>query len=240
MAGGYNTFAKDIWSEGTRYPLLKIIDGGHERRDVVLTMRANNRLEGFIGDLRAQVGGAARRRAAHRHHGSQRRRRGARGGRLDDRRCPSPLLGRDRRVARRRLRGRRLRRLRSVGEPRHPRARRDHGAGRSAHRRLRRFRRPPRDPGLVDVRQHPRLHDRAARVAGRPVDPEERGLLRLHRPARAARFVREPDSGEAGLERHPPPGRRGRRRDRARDGTDPPRPLRAADLQVRQPPADVG
>jgi N-methylhydantoinase B len=44
MAGGYNTFAKDIWSEGTRYPLLKIIDGGHERRDVVLTMRANNRL----------------------------------------------------------------------------------------------------------------------------------------------------------------------------------------------------
>ena len=58
MAGGYNVFAKDIWSEGTRYPLLKIIDGGHERRDVVLTMRANNRLEGFIGDLRAQVGAA--------------------------------------------------------------------------------------------------------------------------------------------------------------------------------------
>src|SRR3954447_21720043 len=58
MAGGYNVFAKDIWSEGTRYPLLKIIDAGHERRDVVLTMRANNRLEGFIGDLRAQVGAA--------------------------------------------------------------------------------------------------------------------------------------------------------------------------------------
>ncbi len=58
MAGGYNVFAKDIWSEGTRYPLLKIIDGGVERRDVVLTMRANNRLEGFIGDLRAQVGAA--------------------------------------------------------------------------------------------------------------------------------------------------------------------------------------
>ena len=43
MAGGYNVFAKDIWSEGTRYPLLKIIDAGKERRDVVLTMRANNR-----------------------------------------------------------------------------------------------------------------------------------------------------------------------------------------------------
>jgi N-methylhydantoinase B len=57
-AGGYNTMARDIWSEGTRYPLLKIIDGGHERRDVVLTMRVNNRLPGFIGDLRSQVGAA--------------------------------------------------------------------------------------------------------------------------------------------------------------------------------------
>jgi N-methylhydantoinase B len=58
MAGGYNTMARDIYSEGTRYPLLKIIDGGEERRDVVLTMRANNRLPGFIGDLRSQVGAA--------------------------------------------------------------------------------------------------------------------------------------------------------------------------------------
>ncbi|HWE70785.1 MAG TPA: hydantoinase B/oxoprolinase family protein [Acidimicrobiales bacterium] len=58
MAGGYNVFAKDIWSEGTRYPILKIVDAGVERRDVVLTMRANNRLAGFIGDLRSQVGAA--------------------------------------------------------------------------------------------------------------------------------------------------------------------------------------
>ncbi len=58
LAGGYNVHAKDIWSEGTRYPLLKIIEAGRERRDVVLTMRANNRLPGFIGDLRAQVGAA--------------------------------------------------------------------------------------------------------------------------------------------------------------------------------------
>src|SRR4051794_39044488 len=58
MAGGYNVFAKDIWSEGTRYPLLKIVDAGKERRDVILTMRANTRLDGFIGDLRAQVGAA--------------------------------------------------------------------------------------------------------------------------------------------------------------------------------------
>src|ERR1019366_7037567 len=34
------------------------IDAGKERRDVVLTMRANNRLAGFIGDLRSQVGAA--------------------------------------------------------------------------------------------------------------------------------------------------------------------------------------
>jgi N-methylhydantoinase B len=58
MAGGYNVFANDIWSEGVRYPLLKIIEAGKERRDVVLTMRANNRLPGFIGDLRSQVGAA--------------------------------------------------------------------------------------------------------------------------------------------------------------------------------------
>jgi N-methylhydantoinase B len=58
LAGGYNVFAKDIWSEGTRYPVLKILDAGKERRDVLATMRANNRLAGFIGDLRAQVGAA--------------------------------------------------------------------------------------------------------------------------------------------------------------------------------------
>src|SRR5438067_1928816 len=58
MAGGYNVFADDIWSEGVRYPVLKLVDAGVERRDVVLTMRANNRLPGFIGDLRSQVGAA--------------------------------------------------------------------------------------------------------------------------------------------------------------------------------------
>ncbi len=58
MAGGYNVFAKDIWSEGVRYPCLKLVDAGKERRDVVLMMRVNNRLPGFIGDLRSQVGAA--------------------------------------------------------------------------------------------------------------------------------------------------------------------------------------
>jgi N-methylhydantoinase B len=58
MAGGYNIFAKDIWSEGVRYPVLKLVEAGSERRDIVLMMRANSRMPGFIGDLRSQVGAA--------------------------------------------------------------------------------------------------------------------------------------------------------------------------------------
>ena len=36
MAGGYNVFAKDIWSEGVRYPCLKLVDArqGAPRRRV--------------------------------------------------------------------------------------------------------------------------------------------------------------------------------------------------------------
>jgi N-methylhydantoinase B len=37
---------------------VKLIDAGRERRDVIHLMRVNNRLPGFIGDLRAQVGAA--------------------------------------------------------------------------------------------------------------------------------------------------------------------------------------
>ena len=41
LAGGYNVFAKDIWSEGTRYPLLKILERGKERvREVNATPQA--------------------------------------------------------------------------------------------------------------------------------------------------------------------------------------------------------
>ena len=58
VPGGYNVHAKDIWAEGVRYPAVKIIEGGRERRDVVYMMRTNNRLPGFIGDLRSQVGAA--------------------------------------------------------------------------------------------------------------------------------------------------------------------------------------
>ena len=77
-------------------------------------MRANNRLAGFIGDLRAQVGaaqlGVARLDEIIDAYGAD----AVRGrGRLDDRRRPPALLGGDRGVARRHLRGRRVRRLRS-------------------------------------------------------------------------------------------------------------------------------
>ncbi|MGH9014216.1 MAG: hydantoinase B/oxoprolinase family protein [Acidimicrobiia bacterium] len=58
VAGGYNVHAADIWSEGTRYPAVKLIEAGRERRDVIYLMRTNNRLPGFIGDLRSQVGAA--------------------------------------------------------------------------------------------------------------------------------------------------------------------------------------
>ena len=49
-----------------------------------------------------------------------------------------------------------------------------------------------------------------------------------------------PTEGKPVVERDAPPGGRGRRRDRAGHGPDHPRPLRAPDLQVRQPPPDVG
>ena len=58
VAGGYNVHASDIWAEGVRYPAVKLIEGGRERRDVIYLMRTNNRLPGFIGDLRSQVGAA--------------------------------------------------------------------------------------------------------------------------------------------------------------------------------------
>lgn len=58
VPGGYNNHAADIWAEGIRYPAVKIIEAGRERRDVIHMMRVNNRLAGFIGDLRAQVGAA--------------------------------------------------------------------------------------------------------------------------------------------------------------------------------------
>lgn len=58
VPGGYNVTAQDIWGEGTRWPVVKVIDRGVERRDVLYALAVNNRLDGYAGDLRAQIGAA--------------------------------------------------------------------------------------------------------------------------------------------------------------------------------------
>src|SRR3954469_25095899 len=56
VPGGYNVTANDIWGEGVRWPVMKVIDRGKERRDVLYSLATNNRLPGFVGDIRAQTG----------------------------------------------------------------------------------------------------------------------------------------------------------------------------------------
>jgi N-methylhydantoinase B len=56
--GGYNVDAPDIWAEGVRFPALKLVERGVERRDVFYMMATNNRTPTFPGDLRAQIGAA--------------------------------------------------------------------------------------------------------------------------------------------------------------------------------------
>jgi N-methylhydantoinase B len=58
VPGGYNVTAGDIWGEGVRWPVVKVLDRGAERRDVLYALQANNRLPDYIGDLRAQIGAA--------------------------------------------------------------------------------------------------------------------------------------------------------------------------------------
>src|SRR6516225_2763547 len=50
VPGGYNVTANDIWGEGVRFPVIKVVDGGEERRDVLYTLQINNRLPDFLGD----------------------------------------------------------------------------------------------------------------------------------------------------------------------------------------------
>jgi N-methylhydantoinase B len=64
VPGGYNVTANDIWGEGVRWPVVKVVDRGEERRDVLYALATNNRLPDYIGDLRAQIGAAQL--AAHR------------------------------------------------------------------------------------------------------------------------------------------------------------------------------
>jgi N-methylhydantoinase B len=58
VPGGYNVTATDIWGEGVRWPVVKVVDRGVERRDVLYALQVNNRIPSYIGDLRAQIGSA--------------------------------------------------------------------------------------------------------------------------------------------------------------------------------------
>jgi N-methylhydantoinase B len=58
VPGGYNVTATDIWGEGVRWPAVKVVDRGVERRDVLYALQVNNRIPSYIGDLRAQIGAA--------------------------------------------------------------------------------------------------------------------------------------------------------------------------------------
>jgi N-methylhydantoinase B len=58
VPGGYNVTATDVWGEGVRWPVVKVVDRGVERRDVLYTLQVNNRLPDFLGDIRAQIGAA--------------------------------------------------------------------------------------------------------------------------------------------------------------------------------------
>jgi len=58
VPGGYNVTANDVWGEGVRWPTIKVIDQGVERRDVLYALQANNRLPDYLGDIRSQIGAA--------------------------------------------------------------------------------------------------------------------------------------------------------------------------------------
>ena len=56
--GGYNVSATEIWAEGVRWPGVRLLDKGVERKDVLYALAANNRIGGFVGDIRSQIGAA--------------------------------------------------------------------------------------------------------------------------------------------------------------------------------------
>ena len=184
---------------------------------------------------------ADRRRAArcatpHRDPRAPRRRHGRRVGRLHDRLRGAPVPRRSDGVARRCLRGRRVRRPRPARQPRRAPAREDH--------RRRATRSRSTTPGS-DSRPELQawstygntrgLHDRPDRVDDGSGDPEERGLLRPDPARRTAGLRAEPAAGQAGERGHAPSRRRRRRGDRGRDAARAPRQGRAADLQDRHP-----
>ena len=147
----------------------------------------------YIGDLRAQIGAA---QLAVQRLGDVLDRYGAstveESRRLHDRLRGAALPRGGHGVARRRVRGRRVRRPRPARQPRRPPPREDHRRRRHAHDRLHGLRHAPGAPGVVDVRQHARLHGRPDRLDDGPGDPEERGLLRPDQARRSPGLRAEP------------------------------------------------
>jgi len=58
VPGGYNVTADSVWGEGVRFPAIRVVDRGVERRDLLYALGVNNRTPGYLGDLRAQIGAA--------------------------------------------------------------------------------------------------------------------------------------------------------------------------------------
>jgi N-methylhydantoinase B len=56
--GGFSPDAIDVNAEGLIIPVLKIVERGKPREDVLAMMFANNRLPSFPGDIWSQIGGA--------------------------------------------------------------------------------------------------------------------------------------------------------------------------------------
>ena len=188
VPGGYNVTATDIWGEGVRWPVLKVIDRGVERRDVLLALSTNNRIPSYIGDLRAQIGAA---QLAARRLGEVIELYGtdtveesvdfmidyaARRFREEVTAWPDGVYEADAYVDHDPLGNPDIHLHVKItvdgDEPDH----RLHGLGH-----------PPGDPGVVHVREHPRVHGRPDRLDDGPRDPEERGLLRPDQARRAVR-----------------------------------------------------
>ena len=58
VPGGYNVTVDSVWGEGVRFPAIRVMDAGVERRDLLYALGVNNRSPGYLGDLRAQMGAA--------------------------------------------------------------------------------------------------------------------------------------------------------------------------------------
>ena len=142
VPGGYNITATDIWGEGVRWPVVKVIDRGVERRDVLYALQVNNRIPSLHRrPARADRLRAARRAAARRDHRPLRRGDGRGQRRLDDRRTrPAASARKSRQWPDGEYEARRVRRPRPARQSRRAPAREGHGRRRLAHHRLHRLR----------------------------------------------------------------------------------------------------